>query len=41
MTCIRILDPEESDLNYIFRVLDLRAMVIKEGLAEQYNPGSG
>lgn len=41
MTGIRILDPEESDLKYIFRVLDLRAMVIKESIADQYNPGSG
>jgi hypothetical protein len=40
-TNIRILDPGENDLKYIFRLFDLRTLVIKEGIDDPYYPGSG
>ena len=40
-TDIRILDPNEQDLKYIFRLLELRLMVIRAGISDPYYPGSG
>ena len=40
-TNIRILDPDENDLKYIYRLLDLRTLVIKESIDDPYYPGCG
>ena len=38
---IRIYGPEEQDLAYIYRLLDLRVKVIDAGISEQFYPGNG
>ena len=38
---IRIVDPKEQDLKHIFRLIDLRSMLIKAGLSENFYPGNG
>ena len=38
---IRIVDPQEQDLKHIFRLIDLRAMVVKAGISEVFYPGNG
>ena len=38
---IRILDPKEQDLKHIYRLIDLRTMVIKAGISEVFYPGNG
>ncbi len=38
---IRICYPKEQDLKHIFRLIDLRSMVIKAGISEVFYPGNG
>jgi len=38
---IRITDPRARDLMHIFRLIDLRAMLIKAGVSEAFYPGNG
>jgi len=38
---IRIIDPSEHDLKHIFRLIDLRVMLIKAGISEVFYPGNG
>jgi hypothetical protein len=38
---IRITDPSEQNLKHIFRLIDLRVMLIKAGISEEFYPGNG
>jgi len=38
---IRITDPSEQDLKHIFKLIDLRVMLIKAGISEEFYPGNG
>ena len=38
---IRITDPSEQDLKHIFKLIDLRVMLIKAGISEVFYPGNG
>ena len=38
---IRICAPKEQDLKHIFRLIDLRSMLIKAGISEIFYPGNG
>jgi len=38
---IRMYDPTQEDLKYIFRLIELRKMVIEAGLSEPFYPGNG
>ena len=38
---IRIINPSEQDLKHIFKLVDLRVMLIKAGMSEQFYPGNG
>ena len=38
---IRITDPNERDLKHIFKLIDLRAMLIRAGISEVFYPGNG
>jgi hypothetical protein len=37
----RLTNPTDRDLEYIFKLIDLRAMVISEGISEPFYPGNG
>ena len=36
-TYIQIVDPKEQDLKHIFRLLDLRVMLIQAGIADDFS----
>ena len=38
---IKIIDPREQDLKHIFKLIDLRVMLIKTGISEEFYPGNG
>jgi len=38
---IRIIDPSEQDLKHIFKLIDLRVILIKVGISEVFYPGNG
>jgi hypothetical protein len=38
---IRISDPSEQDLKHIFKLIDLRVMLINAGISEEFYPGNG
>jgi len=38
---IRIVAPKEQDLKHIFRLIELRSMLIKAGISETFYPGNG
>ena len=38
---IRIINPNEQDLKHIFKLIDLRVMLVKEGISEEFYPGNG
>jgi len=38
---IRIFSPNEQELNNIYRLIELRAMVVKAGVSEVFYPGNG
>ena len=38
---IRIVDPKEQDLKHIFRLIDLRSMIVRAGISEVFYPGNG
>ena len=40
-TDLRFIDSEEADLKHIYRLLDIRAALIREDIADPYYPGSG
>jgi len=38
---IRVLDPKDDALKYVLKTIELRAMVIQEGISDLFYPGSG